>query len=481
MLKYMFASGLLFIIALDAVPVRASEASRPASMVPDMGAQLSDGLSNMQSLTKDLMGNQRLNVKDFGAKGNGIADDTSAIQQVLSTAKANTTIYFPAGVYNVSKPLVLKQSVGVRLTGDGSATVLLATAPMQDLLHIKANALRFLMDFMTVDANNMAETAIRLDGGYYVVFNSLYVTNPRNIGLHAGSPEEYAGNEMLVTDCYFTGLRQIDDPKMFSKTGILVQRFSDCIIHGGFVRGFVEAGLDLDAPDLLVSHIHVYKLPAAVTKVGIRVKRCGSALVNNQIDNMLDAYIEMLGEVGVIEGNLFVRTYAVFGHDKYTDIKKTPGVVLGNDQYCARGITISGNSYYSRRVQNEYHGEKGDVDPDQAGLVTAQAVNCEDVVCVDNAYGDLCDRRETRASGQVVVPSGATQAFVKTSMLGKIQQVQLTPQGMNQLFWGVDEITDQGFAVRLSKTSASPITFFWTAQSACSARPGAKQLDADFH
>lgn len=39
------------------------------------------------------------NVKDYGAKGNGIADDTAAISAAISAGKS---AYFPAGTYNVT-------------------------------------------------------------------------------------------------------------------------------------------------------------------------------------------------------------------------------------------------------------------------------------------------------------------------------------------------------------------------------------------
>jgi polygalacturonase len=55
-----------------------------------------------------------LNVKDFGAVGNGIFDDTVAIQSALNYAKVNTTssttVYFPAGVYKLTKKLHLYDS-----------------------------------------------------------------------------------------------------------------------------------------------------------------------------------------------------------------------------------------------------------------------------------------------------------------------------------------------------------------------------------
>lgn len=43
-----------------------------------------------------------VNVKDFGAVGDGVADDTAAIVSAAATLQDNQTLYFPSGVYLVS-------------------------------------------------------------------------------------------------------------------------------------------------------------------------------------------------------------------------------------------------------------------------------------------------------------------------------------------------------------------------------------------
>jgi hypothetical protein len=58
-----------------------------------------------------------VSVKDFGAVGNGVADDTAAIQAALD---ANLAVYIPAGSYKVSAQLDLQS--GSTLFGDGSAS-----------------------------------------------------------------------------------------------------------------------------------------------------------------------------------------------------------------------------------------------------------------------------------------------------------------------------------------------------------------------
>ena len=56
-----------------------------------------------------------INVKEYGAKGDGITDDTEAIQFCIDTFP-HRTIYFPAGNYLISQPLNIK--VGNEYTVD---------------------------------------------------------------------------------------------------------------------------------------------------------------------------------------------------------------------------------------------------------------------------------------------------------------------------------------------------------------------------
>lgn len=60
-----------------------------------------------------------LNVKNYGAKGNGTTDDTSAINSAISKAPSGSVIYLPAGTYRLTKRIYLKSNMILR--GDGSA------------------------------------------------------------------------------------------------------------------------------------------------------------------------------------------------------------------------------------------------------------------------------------------------------------------------------------------------------------------------
>lgn len=69
---------------------------------------------------------RRYSVRDYGAKGDGSTDDTSAIQATINTAKATGgTVYFPRGVYSITSSLTYSAIAGgdpiyrVHFAGDG--------------------------------------------------------------------------------------------------------------------------------------------------------------------------------------------------------------------------------------------------------------------------------------------------------------------------------------------------------------------------
>ena len=68
-------------------------------------------------------GEKTVNVKAFGAKGDGVADDTRAIQAAIDHAKAGEKIYFPPGIYDVSN-FVVKNRSGLSFTGDGRQSII---------------------------------------------------------------------------------------------------------------------------------------------------------------------------------------------------------------------------------------------------------------------------------------------------------------------------------------------------------------------
>src|SRR5690348_17307591 len=59
-----------------------------------------------------------INVRTHGATGNGLTDDTSAVQSAINAVSGADAVYFPAGVYKLTSALIMR-GISVHLYGDG--------------------------------------------------------------------------------------------------------------------------------------------------------------------------------------------------------------------------------------------------------------------------------------------------------------------------------------------------------------------------
>lgn len=131
-----------------------------------------------------------LDVTAFGAIGDGIADDTAAIQAAAAAARAawlaagtdagarGVTIFFPSGQYKMSGALHFDNTAGIRLLGEAStgaigsaqsATLLFTQAADQDTDLISALASsNFQIEHIDIQYDNpaMLGTLVAVDGTY---------------------------------------------------------------------------------------------------------------------------------------------------------------------------------------------------------------------------------------------------------------------------------------------------------------------------
>lgn len=120
------------------------------------------------------------NVKTFGAIGDGIADDTVAIQNAIDDVASNGggTVRFPTGVYLVSDNLNVTGD-NIEFLGDGNGS------------HIKSTVDKTI--FNSMEFNNLAWRRLRLTG---------VRTRPGQTGYGFGI-QVGSANNVIVENCYF--------------------------------------------------------------------------------------------------------------------------------------------------------------------------------------------------------------------------------------------------------------------------------------
>jgi hypothetical protein len=102
--------------------------------ISDLGAFTPSGAGGVQRTVENKL-RDVVSVKDFGAVGDGVSDDTAAIQAAINTGKA---VYLPNGVYKLTSPVTLN-TVGQRLFGETSQETFLTGGVTHDQVRVAAS------------------------------------------------------------------------------------------------------------------------------------------------------------------------------------------------------------------------------------------------------------------------------------------------------------------------------------------------------
>lgn len=227
----------------------------------DMGSLIIAANANMKYLPGPVY-----NVIGYGALGDGVADDTSAIQSAINDAYANGggVVYFPPGTYLIkgttgSNFLTLKSNVTLMGAGEGATTLKLGTVSSlsnaiiycqtgaTDIeisqLSIQGNGSSTMMQFAIYVVSNVRPKVRNVNisnmyaglGNVYVVdstygdFNNIKIDSTSNLmhGICLMSTVASAGNYHKVTDCSV-----IDGAFAFRTLHSSVNTFSNCYAIG---------------------------------------------------------------------------------------------------------------------------------------------------------------------------------------------------------------------------------------------------------
>lgn len=171
--------------------------SLPGTAIPVPGFDVPTLQANGWLIAPDALSSGYVNAKlSFGAIGDGVSDDTAAIQAAINSLPAGGTVFLPPGAYKITSTILLH--TGVRLIGAGKGGLTASG-------HIMPTE---------IDASSLTTTAaIRGDdNGHGCGLSNLFMNGPPDnmvasseysgsVGFYGG----YFGDQVLLEDVYFLG------------------------------------------------------------------------------------------------------------------------------------------------------------------------------------------------------------------------------------------------------------------------------------
>lgn len=257
-----------------------------------------------------------MSVKDFGAKGDGVTDDTSAIQAAIdSTSSANQRLLLPAGTY-ISTTLGLKTNtylfgVGTIKRKDSSTGFLLSASGVND----------FVVSGIKLDANKTGATGASFavfvqSSCYQFRFDGITVINGKSHGIAIRDTADGAQNtHSYINGCTIDGCDQY---------GIEVQDCKNATVSNNTILNSGEDG------------ILIYGTSTSATD-GITVE---SNYVENSGDTgILAPYISSTSNFGIVRLQVINNKVTSSGENGI-GVQVDSGVISGNMSW-GNGTTIS--------------------------------------------------------------------------------------------------------------------------------------------
>lgn len=192
-----------------------------------------------------------LNVKrQFGAVGNGVADDTAALSAAFASGQS---LYFPAGTYNVTGPLTV-HCVGQRIEGDGELfTTIRTNQPTGDLLTLNGQNVNIGYIGFTASVTRTSAAFINIGDVIQVSIHDFYMT-AFYVGINIGATTT-GGNSIYIERG--TLLTTVPSGFGIQVNGGVVIVLRDLLIEGNNTGGTqLTAGVNIGASgDITLDHV----------------------------------------------------------------------------------------------------------------------------------------------------------------------------------------------------------------------------------
>ncbi|MGQ7249049.1 glycosyl hydrolase family 28-related protein [Halomonas sp. V046] len=262
-----------------------------------------------------------INVKDFGASGDGVADDWAAINTAIATATLGQVVFFPSGEYLCKKPLVITKVVSLQGNGPLSSELVFET------------------DGITIDSSSdtRRDAAVIRDLSFLTKAKGVY-TGLTLISRGAAGPSPC---KFFLQNLKFHGHDTRATPKNWYewKTAIVMDSADKSVLNAIFIYGKERCSKDdydtetvgikaLDCTGVVFSKVDVYRV-----KTGYVVS--GHSEGDNWVDGVVVAanvgihFKELVGpsnNFSIRGGHYACEQYGIWMEDVIHDTNGNPSI-----------------------------------------------------------------------------------------------------------------------------------------------------------
>ena len=289
-----------------------------------------------------------VNVKDFGAVGDGVTDDTTAIQAGLNSG--NGQIYFPSGNYYIAGS-TLTVPDNVQIYGDGKNSLISIDAsgrsdPLSD--HIFIAGSNTIFRDLTIDGDRSDAIqeirSIFIDNENNVSIDNVTFSN-HGVGIWTG----YADN-IKITNCDFTS----DTSKVHIVTSGTASGYSsNLFVQNNFFGTTETEAIDIndktrsviiDANSFFNNHTGADADGTEVIDIGGTTSCLDLVITNNRVNNnnAADSFVwAKLGSERVIVSGNTITNLKTSGGSSAVRISNSKYIdVIGNSVVNATGLAV---------------------------------------------------------------------------------------------------------------------------------------------
>ena len=289
--------------------------------------------------------------EQYGAVGNGVTDDTAALQRTFDAWKPGTTIVLPAGKVFAHSGVLHLRVAGMHLSGPGT---LLATAEATSAVWIEANnvlvdgGLTFKMGTTTQRWSAWEQMKVRIMGTTGVTLSNITVNGSAAAGIYVGGANDFTLDHVTVENTRADGIHMTGGSTNGRVISPIVENTGD--------DGIAVVSYGTDAKPC--SNISVTNPTVLTTTWGRGMSVVGGtniAYSNVDIENS-DAAAIYIGSEGAPWNTYAAQHVTVTGGkivNANTDATVDHGAVLvlsGETAVSPSDITISGLSILNTRV-----------------------------------------------------------------------------------------------------------------------------------